>query len=100
MAKQFPLLRENFEHLDIPDLLISIWEYNDEKRVNCDIYRQYEKWCIEVARSKWQPEFKSFAFVISQILIQNKKFFNFGNICSADKNCIYQAIWNRTSAYE
>ena len=100
MVQKFPLSKQNFEHLGIPDLLINIWYYNEENHVNCDICRQYEKWCIEVARSKGRPEFKTFAFLISQIQIQNKKFFNFGKICSADKNCIYQVIWKRTSEYE
>ena len=53
---------------------------------NCEICRQYKKWCIEIARSKWQPEFKSFPFVIAQTQIQNKKFFNFGKVSSADRD--------------
>ena len=67
---------------------------------NCETCRKYEKWCIEVARSNWQPEFKSFAFVIAQIQIQNKKFFNFGNVSSADRNSIFQALWKRSNMYE
>ena len=83
-------------NLDIPDLLINIWEYNDDDHKNCVIYDQYEKWCVEIARSKWQPYFKAFSFVIAQIQIKNKNFFDFGNISSADKNYIYQVIWKRT----
>ena len=46
MAQQFPLSKKIFERLDIPDLLINIWEYIEDNHVNCDICRQYEKWCI------------------------------------------------------
>ena len=42
-------------NLDIPDLLINIWEYNDDDHKNCVIYDQYEKLSVEIARSKWQP---------------------------------------------
>ena len=82
--------------MDIPDLLIIIWGYNDDHHKNCAICDQYEKWCVEIARSKWQPYLKAFSFVIGQIQIQNKNFFDFGNISSADKNYIYQVIWKRT----
>ena len=98
MAQQFPLSKENFEHLDIPNLLINIWSYNDQDHHlnvgNCETCRKYEKWSFEIAKSKWQPEFKSFAFVIPQIQIQNKKFFNFGNVSSADRNSIFKRYGN------
>ena len=104
MAQQYPYTKQNFEHLDIPNLLINIWGYNDEDHHlnvgNCEICRQYEKWCIEKARSKWQPEFKSSPFIISQIQMQNKKLFNFGKTGTAQRNCIYQIIWKRTNVYE
>ena len=41
--------------LDIPDLLINVWEYNDLEYKNCEICIQYEKWCIEALQSMWQP---------------------------------------------
>ena len=96
MAQQSPLQKKEFEHLDIPDLLRNIWEYSDDYYKNCVICDQYKKWCVEIARSKWQPYFKTFSFAISQIQIQNKNFFDFGKICSADKNYIYQVIRKRT----
>ena len=74
MAQQFPLSKENFMWLDLPNLLIDIWEYNDEEHNNCRICKKYKEWCIKAARSQWKPKFKSFAFVISQIQIQNKTF--------------------------
>ena len=102
MTLHFPLSKENFMRLDLSNLLINIWEYNDEKHivVNCEICRKYEEWCIEAARSQWKPEFKSFAFVISQIQIQNKKFFDFGNLSSATRNLCYSAIMKTNNVYE
>ena len=48
MAQQFPLSKENFELLDIPNLLINICSYNDEEHLlnvgNCEICKQYKKW--------------------------------------------------------
>ena len=77
MAQQFCFQKILFANLDIPDLLINIWEYNDNYHKNCVICGQYGKWCVEIARSKWQPYFKAFSFVIGQIQIQNKNFFAF-----------------------
>ena len=44
--------KKKIEHLDIPDLLIKIWEYNDDDHKNCAICDQNRKWCVEIARSK------------------------------------------------
>ena len=95
MAKKFPLTKENFMQLELPNLLINIWEYNDldHKDGDYDICRQYERWCIEAARSQWKPGFyKSFVFVITQIRCQNKHFFDFGQLSSANRNRCYSAI--------
>ena len=82
--------------LDIPDLLINVWEYNDLEYKNCEICIQYEKWCIEALQSMWQPEFCYLDFVIKQISVQNKTFcvpnktfFNFGNCSSEEKHLIF-----------
>ena len=94
MAKRFPLSKENFMQLYLPNLLINIWEYNDKDHnfSNCEICRQYEEWRIEAAKSQWKPEFKSFAFVIAQIRIQNRQFFDFGKLNSATRNSCYSAL--------
>ena len=99
MSPNLKLSIANFERLDKLNLLINIWKYNDESHDNhtdCSICKQYEQWCIEVAKSKWQDEFKSFAFVIAQIRTQNKAFFDFGKVSSADRNMIYHRIWKQT----
>ena len=56
MAQKFSLSKKKFECQDIPNLLINIGSYNEEDHLlnvgNCEICKQYKKWCIEVARSK------------------------------------------------
>ena len=47
---KLPLSKQNSERLDIPNLLINIWSYNDEFHRNCLVCKQYERWCIEVAK--------------------------------------------------
>ena len=86
--------KKKFEWLDKPNLLINIWSYNDPSHYgnHCSICKQYENWCIEIAREKCRPEFKSFDFVISQIQTRNKRFLNFERISSAERNCIYRVI--------
>ena len=70
-----PLEKKIFLHLDLPNLLINIWEYTD--KTNDPILIQYEKWCIEVAKQKWQPQFKKFDYVIGNLKERNKKFYDF-----------------------
>ena len=50
---KLPLSKQNFEHLDIPNLLINIWSYNDEFHQTCSVSKQYKRWCIVVAKKKW-----------------------------------------------
>ena len=45
-----PLGKKIYLHLDLPNLLINIWEYTDKP--NDPILIQYQKWCIEVAKQK------------------------------------------------
>ena len=95
-SKNVPSIKtfeSNFQRLKLPDLLINIWTYNYESHLNCNICIQYEKWCVEVAKSKWQSEFLDFEYVISNIRQKNKWFFNFDKVSSADKNIIYRKIW-------
>ena len=49
---KLPLSKQNFEHLDIPNLLINIWSYNDDSHRNCSVCKQHGRWCIEVAKKK------------------------------------------------
>ena len=72
-------------------MLINIWEYTDKP--NDPILIQYEKWCIEVAKQKWQPQFKKFDYAIGNLKERNKKFYDFDKISSADRDVIYRIIY-------
>ena len=40
---KLPLSNQNFEHLDIPNLLINIGSYTDESHRNCSVCKQYKR---------------------------------------------------------
>ena len=71
--------------------MINIWEYTDKS--NDPILIQYQKWCIEVAKQKWQPQFINFDYVIRNLEERNKKFYDFGKISPADRDVIYRIIY-------
>ena len=82
--------KNDFENLDLPDLLINIWDYSEYP--TDPVLNQYCQWCVEVAKERWQPSFKNFQFVINNLRKRNKKFYDFGKISSTDKNIIYRLI--------
>ena len=49
---------------------------------------------MEIAKQKWQPHYLDFHYVIQNLKKQNKKFYNFGKISSAERNDIYRLIYN------
>ena len=53
----------SFRQLDLPNLLINIWDYADKP--NCPICKQYRKWCITAAKEQWGNLFIDFDFVIT-----------------------------------
>ena len=59
---QMKLSLTNFEFLDLPNLLINIWEYNNETHKNCPVCKQYKEWCIKVAKPQWQNDYMDFDF--------------------------------------
>ena len=82
-----------FEFLDQPNLLINIWEYNDERHKNCPACKQYKEWSIKVVKTQWQNNYMDFDFVIDNIRKQNRKLFDFGRISSGNRSKIYRLIW-------
>ena len=81
------------EFLDQPNLLINIWEYNDERHKNCPVSKQYKEWSIKVVKTQWQNNYMDFDFVIDNIRKQNRKLFDFGRISSGNRSKIYRLIW-------
>ena len=53
--------KEDFANLDLPDLLLNIWEYSNY--LTDPILKSYCEWCVELAKEQWQPSFKNFQFV-------------------------------------
>ena len=82
--------KSDFLNLDLPDLLLNIWCYADY--LNDQIINRYCKWYVEAAEEQWQPGFFDFQYAIQDLKNKNKKFYNFGRICFADKNVIYRLI--------
>ena len=83
----------NFEFQDLPNLLINIWEYNDETHKSCSVCKQYDEWCIKVAKTQWKNDYMDFDFVIENIRKQNRKLFDFGWISSENRSRIYRLMW-------
>ena len=83
-------LKNDFENLDLTDLLINIWDYSEY--LTDPILNQYCQWCVKVAKERWQPSFKNFQFAINNLRKRNKKLYDFGKKSSADKNIIYRLI--------
>ena len=83
--------KSSFQELDFPDLLINIWCYTDKQ--NDPIIAQNEKLCVEAAQEQWKLQYLDFNYLIENLRKQNKQFYNFGKICSADKNVIYRLIY-------
>ena len=76
----------SFRQLDLPNLLINIWDYAD--RPDDPICKQYQKWCITAAKEQWQDTFIDFDFVITALKKQNRNWYDFGKISSDERNKI------------
>ena len=85
--------KHSFQQLELPDFLINIWSYCE--RLNDPFSIRYQQWCTEVVKERWRSQYLDFDYVINNLQKRNNKFFNFGQISSADKNMIYRLIWNR-----
>ena len=64
--------KSDFVELDLPNFLINVWSYVDY--LNNPIVNQYEKWCVELAKERWQPQFLDFDYVIQKLKEKRKKF--------------------------
>ena len=87
------LSKVNFDFLDLPNLLIDIWDYNDQKHTNCPICNSTRSGVLKLQKSIGNLSFFDFDYVISNIRQQNKKLFNFGKISPAHRSRIYRLIW-------
>ena len=88
----------SFRQLDLPNLLINVWDYVNKP--NCPICKQYQKWCISAAKEKWKDSYIEFDFVIGCLKKQNKNWFDFGEISLANRNQIYVVISKKKKEYK
>ena len=79
-----------FSKIELPNLLISIWTYADH--LHDPSVKQYEKWCVELAKEKWQPHYLDFDYVIQMLKEKNKEFYDFAKISTANRGIIYELI--------
>ena len=89
--KYVPTLKfklENFEELDIPDLMINIWCHSEINK-SCPILKQYKDWCITALKKKWIKEYIDFDFVVEKLSQRDK---NFIRISSADRMVLMTVI--------
>ena len=82
--------KSDFAELDLPNLLINVWSYADY--MNDSVINQYQKWCVELAKERWQPQYLDFEYAIKNLKEKNKNFYNFGRVCSADREVIFRII--------
>ena len=82
--------KSDFAELDLPNLLINVWSYADY--MNDSVINQYQKWCVELAKERWQPQYLDFEYAIKNLKEKNKNFYNFGRVCSADRKVIFRII--------
>ena len=84
------LTKENFQNLDLSNLLINIYSY--AKDLKDPIIYQYSNLCIECARKLWTDQYHYFENVNEKFLSHNKNYINFGKISSDERNIIYYLI--------
>ena len=65
------LTKENFQYLDLPDLLLNIWDYGDASPEN-EIIKKYLQWCIDFAEKKMEKEYFDFQDTIEKTYFRKK----------------------------
>ena len=86
-----PLSKENLFLLEIPDLILNIWDYKD--KLNNSIINTSCCWCVEALGTKWDVNrFKNFKYVTSELLDGKKEFESLDKVSSEIKNYVYNLI--------
>ena len=79
---------EDFQKLDVPDLIINIWSYNWLQHLPCDTCYRYSVWCEQILKEKWKLEYGDFDFAVEKFKKNDRTFVNVGNFSSTNKNDI------------
>ena len=88
------LTKENFQYLDLPDLMLNIRDYGDMSPHD-ETVKNYLGWCIEIAHKKLKNEYYDFNDTIEKIYLCKREFFNVGQFLSETKHLIYYSLYKR-----
>ena len=89
-----PLSKEIFFLLEIPDLILNIWDYKD--KLNDPIINTYCCWNVEALGAKWDfHQFKDFKYITSELLDGKKEFKSLDKVSSEIKNYVYNLIMKK-----
>ena len=63
---------EDFDKLDIANLIVNIWHYSDRSHRNCVVCTNYKNWCITALKEKWKDWYVNVEFVIQKLCKRDK----------------------------
>ena len=76
---------EHFQSMDIPELMIKIWQYSYEKQ--CNVCLKYQRHAIKTLREKWTDQFIDKNFVIYKLCKQDKDWCDLDKPTETEKLC-------------
>ena len=77
---------EDFMKLDTPNLLINIWSYSEHfNETNCRVCGINRKYCIQIVKRRWKPEWGFFNKVIKNIKNNNEDFIDLSTYSSRNR---------------
>lgn len=64
---------EDFDKLDIANLMVNIWHYPDTiHRDCCVVCTNYKNWCITVLKKKWKDWYIDIDFAVEKLCKRDK----------------------------
>ena len=93
------IIKQDFEHLDLPQLLLNIWHY---RQASCksNITQKYLFWCTEIARTKWKPEYCDFEDTIPKIYLSKTEYIDLSDFISITRHQIYPLLISDSNLYK
>lgn len=78
----------DFQKLDVADLIINIWSYNENKEhlAKCSICKSYSNLSIRALAEKWQKSYGDFHHFVDKLKKTDKSYINIGKYSSATKH--------------
>ena len=86
MTEKKLITKESFQDLDVPNLLVNVYSYD-----NIVSLKLHKKWCMEILEEKCnKEEWLPLDIVLKNL--KNEDFFMFGKVASAQLNNVYNAL--------